>query len=73
MWACVRTMPARLSHFERQCRPVLQAEFLQALKHAAIDQDLAIVGLQQILRSGDGFGSAVESELDHLRSTFMVD
>jgi len=54
----------------RQRRPVAQAQVLQPLEQAAIDQQPRLARAQQIFRAGDRPGSAEEGELDAQSRTF---
>ena len=58
----------------RQPGPVALAERLEPLEHAAVDENAMCVGLEQVLRPGDGSGRPQEREAGHqplsiLRST----
>ncbi len=47
---------------DRQWLPVAQAQLLVALKQAAVDQNAALAGLDQELRTGDGSGRTEEAD-----------
>src|SRR6185295_451404 len=46
----------------RQRCPVLQTQLLKALKQAAVDETADTIRFDEILRSGNGAGTAEESE-----------
>ncbi len=50
---------------ERQILPIAEAQLFETLKEPAIDQHARVFGFQQILGTGDGFGGAVERDVEH--------
>ena len=53
------------ARLDRKRRPILQAQRLEALKQAAVDEKPMIALLDEILRSGDRAGAAEEGEVQN--------
>jgi hypothetical protein len=54
---------------ERRRRPVAQAQLLEALEEAAIDEDGGAARRDEVLRSGDRPGRAAESKFQDVLAT----
>jgi len=52
------------ARFDRKRRPVLEAQRLEALKQAAVHEQLMLFVLHQIFRSGHRTGAAKEGEVE---------
>ena len=63
MWAWVSTTASMPRGIDRQRRPVAQAQLLETLKQAAIDQNRGVCRLDQIFRPGDGADPAEKGHL----------
>ena len=58
------------ARIDRKRRPILEAQRLEALKQAAIDEQPMIALLDEVLRSGDRTGTAEEGEVQTHAGTF---
>ena len=58
------------ARLNRKRRPILQAQRLEALKQAAVDEQPMIALLDKVLRSRDRAGTAEEGEIQTHGGTF---